>query len=45
MGYSFQTSSKKDGIDPYNPECEIGKAVLFYRLSPKKVNLMNDFAG
>jgi len=20
MGYSFQTSSKKEGVDPYNPE-------------------------
>lgn len=70
MGYSFQTSSKKEGLDLYNPEytwCRIvvevrtisyndfdkgmsllisgktGKAVLFYRLSQKKVNLMNKF--
>jgi hypothetical protein len=45
MGYSFQTSSKKERVDPYNPECFTGKAVLFYRLSPKKENLMNNFAG
>jgi hypothetical protein len=65
MGYSFQTSSKKERLDLYNPECtwcrivlelelisyedfykemflvisgKTGKAVLFYRLSPKKVN-------
>jgi hypothetical protein len=29
MGYWFQTSSKKEGIDPYNPDYKINKAVLF----------------
>lgn len=45
MGYLFQTSSKKEGVDPYNPEYVSSKAVLFYRLSPKKVNGMNEFVS
>ena len=38
MGYLFQTSSKKEGLDLYNPEYKTDKAVLFYRLSYDCVN-------
>ncbi len=40
MGYLFQTSSKKEGLDLYNPEYKIDKAVLFYRLSHECVNVL-----
>lgn len=29
IGYSFQTSSKKEGLDLYNPEYNSDKVVLF----------------
>jgi hypothetical protein len=44
MGYLFQTSSKKEGLDLYNPEYKIDKAVLFYRLSHNCVNVLFGFA-
>lgn len=30
IGYWFQTSSKKEGLDLYNPEYKSDKVVIFY---------------